>query len=256
MRRIVADAGVSPDDHVLEVGPGLGSLTLALLDAGPAVTAVEVDPVLAARLPKTVAEHAVDEAQRLTVLNRDILALRPAELAVEPTAVVANLPYNIAVPAIVHLLAEFPSIRTMLVMVQIEVAERLAAAPGGKDYGVPSVKARFFGDVRRFGAVPPTVFWPVPRVNSGLVRIQRYDTTPWPDDEVFRRRLFALIDAAFAQRRKTLRNALADWAGSGSESAAWLLAAGIDPARRGETLSVADFVRLLQCSGDSADASG
>ncbi|MEO8815612.1 MAG: 16S rRNA (adenine(1518)-N(6)/adenine(1519)-N(6))-dimethyltransferase RsmA [Mycobacterium sp.] len=262
VRRIVADAGVSQDDHVLEVGPGLGSLTLALLEAGPAVTAVEVDPVLAARLPKTVAEHAVNEAQRLTVLNRDILALRLAELAVEPTAVVANLPYNIAVPAIVHLLAEFPSIRTMLVMVQIEVAERLAAAPGGKDYGVPSVKARFFGDVRRFGTVPPTVFWPVPRVNSGLVRIQRYDTTPWPDDEVFRRRLFALIDAAFAQRRKTLRNALADWAGSGSESAAWLLAADIDPARRGETLSVADFVRLLQCFNDSddsddpADASG
>ncbi|MGH3525367.1 MAG: 16S rRNA (adenine(1518)-N(6)/adenine(1519)-N(6))-dimethyltransferase RsmA [Mycobacterium sp.] len=252
VRRVVSAAGVNRADHVLEVGPGLGSLTLALLDRGSTVTAVEVDPALAARLPKTVAEHSHSEAQRLTVLNRDILSVRRAELVTEPTAVVANLPYNVAVPALLHLLAEFPSIRTVMVMVQAEVAERLAAEPGRKDYGVPSVKVRFFGRVRRFGAVPPTVFWPVPRVYSGLVRIDRYDTVPWPTDDVFRRHVFELIDTAFAQRRKTSRNAFAEWAGSGNESANRLLAASIDPARRGETLSIADFVRLLQRAGSSA----
>lgn len=254
VRRIVAAAGVSSDDHVLEVGPGLGSLTLALLDAGLDVTAVEVDPVLAARLPKTIAEHAGDGAARFALVQHDILTLRRTELENEPTAVVANLPYNVAVPAILHLLAEFPSIRTVMVMVQLEVAERLAAEPGGKDYGVPSAKARFYGAVRRCGTVPPSVFWPVPRVNSGLVRIDRYDTAPWPEDDGFRREVFHLIDIAFAQRRKTIRNALADWAGSGEESARRLQAAGIDPSRRGETLAIDDFVRLFQLSGDT-DAS-
>lgn len=248
VRRVVAGAGVGEDDHVLEVGPGLGSLTLALLDRGAAVTAVEVDPVLAGRLPKTVAEYAQSEADRLTVLNSDILSLRRDEVAGEPNAVVANLPYNIAVPALLHVLAEFPSIRTVLVMVQAEVAERLAAEPGGKEYGVPSVKVRFFGRVRRFGAVPPTVFWPAPRVNSGLVRVERYETAPWAGDDTFRREVFHLIDTAFAKRRKTVRNAFAEWAGSGGEAAQRLLAASIDPARRGETLSIDDFVRLLQRS--------
>jgi 16S rRNA (adenine1518-N6/adenine1519-N6)-dimethyltransferase len=248
VRRVVSAAGVTRGDHVLEVGPGLGSLTLALLDRGLEVTAVEVDAVLADRLATTVAEHSRGEGNRLTVLHRDILSLRRGELTGEPTAVVANLPYNVAVPALLHLLAGFPSLRTMLVMVQAEVAERLAAEPGGKAYGVPSVKVRFFGRVRRCGTVAPTVFWPAPRVNSGLVRIDRYDTAPWPDDETFRRQVFGLVDIAFAQRRKTARNALAEWAGSGSESANRLLAASIDPARRGETLSIADFVRLLQRS--------
>lgn len=246
MRRIVDGAGVTADDHVLEVGPGLGSLTLALLEHGPTVIAVEKDPVLAARLPRTVADHAPDAAGRLDVLGRDVLTLRRDEVATAPTAVVANLPYNVAVPALLHLLAEFDSIRTVMVMVQLEVAERLAAEPGGKDYGVPSAKARFFGTVRRCGTVPPSVFWPVPRVNSGLVRIDRYQAAPWPDDGDFRRRVFALIDIAFAQRRKTSRNAFADWAGSGAASADWLQAAGIDPMRRGETLAITDFVRLLQ----------
>ncbi|BBZ48221.1 ribosomal RNA small subunit methyltransferase A [Mycobacterium parmense] len=252
VRRVVSTAGVGRSDEVLEIGPGLGSLTLALLDRGAAVTAVEIDPVLAGRLPDTVAEHSHSEIQRLTVVNHDVLTLRRADLAVEPTALVANLPYNVAVPALLHLLAEFPSIQTVTVMVQAEVAERLAAEPGGKDYGVPSVKVRYFGRVRRCGMVSPTVFWPIPRVYSGLVRIDRYPTPPWPVDEAFRRQVFSLVDIAFAQRRKTCRNAFVGWAGSGNESANRLLAASIDPARRGETLSIDDFVRLLQRSSDGA----
>jgi 16S rRNA (adenine1518-N6/adenine1519-N6)-dimethyltransferase len=255
VRRIVSASSVNRHDHVLEVGPGMGSLTLALLDRGSTVTAIEVDPLLALRLPQTVAEHSHSEIHRLTVINQDILTLKRDELATEPTALVANLPYNIAVPALLHLLAEFPSIRTVMVMVQAEVAERLAAEPGGKDYGVPSVKVRFYGKVRRFGMVSPTVFWPIPRVYSGLVRIDRYETSPWPDDQEFRQQVFELVDIGFAQRRKTSRNAFLEWAGSGNESASRLLAASIDPARRGETLTVADFVRLLQRSGDTGGRS-
>lgn len=254
LRRIVSASGINKNDHVLEVGPGLGSLTLAILDRGATVTAVEIDSVLAGRLPKTVAEHSHSEIHRLTVLNRDILGLSRADLTEQPTAVVANLPYNIAVPALMHLLAEFPSIRTVMVMVQAEVAERLAAEPGGKEYGVPSVKARFFGNVRRYGSVSPTVFWPIPRVYSGLVRIDRHEAAPWPTDDAFRQQVFELIDTAFGQRRKTVRNAFLEWAGSGNESAEMLLAASIDPARRGETLTVADFVRLLQRSGRATPA--
>lgn len=250
VRRVVSSSGINRQDHVLEVGPGLGSLTLALLDRGATVSAVEIDPVLAGRLPQTIAEHSHSEIHRLTVLNKDVLSLRREDLNGDPTAVVANLPYSVAVPALLHLLAEFPCARTMTVMVQAEVAERLAAEPGGKDYGVPSVKVRFYGRVRRFGMVSPTVFWPIPRVYSGLVRIDRYEASPWPTDEAFRQRVFQLIDIAFAQRRKTSRNAFAEWAGSGNESANRLLAASIDPARRGETLSIEDFVRLLRRSGD------
>lgn len=256
VRRIVTASGIGKSDVVLEVGPGLGSLTLALLDRGATVVAVEIDPVLAARLPQTVAEHSNSEAQRLTVMHRDVLTLRREDVAAAPTAMVANLPYNVAVPALLHLLAEFPSIRTVTVMVQSEVAERLAAEPGGKEYGVPSVKVNFYGRVRRCGTVPPTVFWPIPRVYSGLVRIDRYETSPWPTEEGFRKQLFELVDTAFAQRRKTSRNAFVEWAGSGNESASRLLAASIDPARRGETLSIEDFVRLLQRSGDWDSGSG
>jgi 16S rRNA (adenine1518-N6/adenine1519-N6)-dimethyltransferase len=250
VRRIVSAAAVHRNDHVLEVGPGLGSLTLGLLDRGARVSAVEIDPMLARQLPITIAEHSHSEINRLTVLNRDILTLRRPDLADQPSSLVANLPYNVAVPALLHLLAEFPSIRTVMVMVQAEVAERLAAEPGGKEYGVPSVKARFFGNVRRYGMVSPTVFWPIPRVYSGLVRIDRHSAPPWPTDEAFRKQVFELIDIGFGQRRKTSRNAFAEWAGSGNESARRLLAASIDPSRRGETLSIADFVRLLQRSGE------
>lgn len=253
LRRIVSSSGINKNDHVLEVGPGMGSLTLALLDRGAPVTAIEVDPVLAARLPKTVAEHSHSEIHRLTVLNRDILTLEASDLDTPPTAVVANLPYNIAVPAILHLLAEFPSIRTVMVMVQAEVADRLAAEPSTKEYGVPSVKVRYYGNVRRYGSVSPTVFWPIPRVFSGLVRIDRHPTAPWPADPAFRQQVFDLIDTGFSQRRKTVRNVFADWAGSGNESAELLLSASIDPARRSETLTVADFVRLLQRSGRAVE---
>ena len=251
VRRIVSASSINKSDSVIEVGPGLGSLTLGLLDRGATVTAVEIDSVLAQRLPRTIAEHSHSEIHRLTVLNQDILTLRQSDLESQPSALVANLPYNIAVPALLHLLAEFPSIRTVMVMVQAEVAERLAAEPGSKEYGVPSVKARFYGRVRRYGMVSPTVFWPIPRVYSGLVRIDRYDTSPWPTDEGFRDRVFELIDIAFGQRRKTSRNAFLEWAGSGNESASRLLAASIDPARRGETLSVVAVAGRLQRSGDA-----
>src|SRR6204780_4830649 len=185
VRRVVSTSGVGKADHVLEVGPGLGSLTLALLDRGCTVSAVEIDPVLADRLPQTVSEHSHSEMQRLTVINRDVLSIGPGDLASEPTAVVANLPYNVAVPALLHLLAEFPSLRTVMVMVQAEVAEQLAAEPGGKEYGGPSVKVRFHGQVRRHGMVSPAVFWPIPRGWSCLVQIDRHTNPPWPTDAKF-----------------------------------------------------------------------
>ncbi|MDH6283419.1 16S rRNA (adenine(1518)-N(6)/adenine(1519)-N(6))-dimethyltransferase RsmA [Prescottella agglutinans] len=244
VRRIVASAGVGPQDTVLEVGPGLGSLTLALLDVVDKVVAVEIDPKLAARLPATVADRAPELADRLTVVGADAMRVMPDDVPGEPTALVANLPYNVAVPVLLHLFAEFPSLRTALVMVQLEVADRLAATPGNKVYGVPSVKANFFGAVKRAGHVGRAVFWPVPQVESGLVRIDRYTEEPWPMDAAHRRRVFAVIDAAFAQRRKTLRAALAGWAGSPVEAERRLVAAGIEPSTRGEKLDAAAFVRL------------
>ncbi|WP_433758913.1 16S rRNA (adenine(1518)-N(6)/adenine(1519)-N(6))-dimethyltransferase RsmA [Nocardia sp. CA-135398] len=244
VRRIVAAAGVGRGDTVLEVGPGLGSLTLALLDVVDSVVAVEIDPVLAEHLPVTVADRAPELAGQLTVVEADALRVRADKLPAAPTALVANLPYNVAVPVLLHLLAELPSITTSLVMVQAEVADRLAAEPGSRIYGVPSVKAGFFGTVRRAGAVGTQVFWPVPRVDSGLVRVERYAEPPWPMDEAHRRRVFAVVDAAFAQRRKTLRAALGNWAGSPAEAERRLVAAGIDPTARGETLDTAAFVRL------------
>ncbi|MBF6217062.1 16S rRNA (adenine(1518)-N(6)/adenine(1519)-N(6))-dimethyltransferase RsmA [Nocardia abscessus] len=244
VRRIVAAAGVGRGDVVLEVGPGLGSLTLALLDVVDSVVAVEIDPVLAGHLPATVADRAPELAQRLSVVQADALRVAAADLPAEPTALVANLPYNVAVPVLLHLLAELPGIAVALVMVQAEVADRLAAEPGNRTYGVPSVKAGFFGTVRRAGAVGTQVFWPVPRVESGLVRIDRFEQPPWPMDAGHRRRVFQVVDAAFAQRRKTLRAALAGWAGSPAEAERRLLAAGIAPTARGETLDTAAFVRL------------
>lgn len=242
VRRIVATAGVGPDDHVLEVGPGLGSLTLALLGAAGSVEAVEIDPVLAARLPETIAEYAPAQRDSFQVHLADALRITADELSGEPTALVANLPYNVAVPVLLHLMSEVPSLRTALVMVQAEVADRLAAGPGGRVYGVPSVKARYFGDVSRAGSVGRNVFWPEPKVESGLVRIDRTDA--YPRDTATREQVFAVIDAAFAQRRKTLRAALAGWAGSPAQAEVRLRAAGIDPSARGERLDVADFVAL------------
>jgi 16S rRNA (adenine1518-N6/adenine1519-N6)-dimethyltransferase len=242
VRRIVRAAEVTADDVVLEVGPGLGSLTLALLPVAAAVVAVEVDERLAELLPQTVAAHAPGFADRLTVVVADALGLRAADLpGPQPTALVANLPYNVAVPVLLHLLDELPSLRRVLVMVQAEVAERLAAPPGSRTYGVPSVKARWYGDVRRAGSVGRSVFWPVPNVDSGLVSLVRRDPPP---TTASRAEVFAVVDAAFAQRRKMLRAALAGWAGSAVTAEEVLHAAGVDPTARGEQIDVADYARI------------
>ena len=238
IRKIVRTAGLSADDVVCEVGPGLGSLTLGLLPACAAVTAVEIDERLAGQLPRTVAERLPRYADRLTVVTAD--ALRVTALPGPPvTALVANLPYNVAVPVLLHLLELLPTVRSALVLVQAEVADRLAAAPGSPAYGVPSVKAAWYADVRRAGNVPRPVFWPAPNVDSGLVALTR--RPPPPGD---RAETFAVVDAAFGMRRKGLRAALARWAGSPAAAEARLRAAGIDPATRGEQLSVTDFARL------------
>ncbi|MEY4457643.1 MAG: hypothetical protein RIS25_236 [Actinomycetota bacterium] len=238
VRKIVAASNLESGAAVLEVGPGLGSLTLGLLEAGHPVTAIEIDPRLAARLPKTATEHGVPAGQ-FTVINQD--ALTVTELPVLPTALVANLPYNISVPVIIHLLTQFPSIQRVLVMVQAEVGHRLAADPGSKVYGVPSVKASWWGDWSIAGTVSRQVFWPVPNVDSALVAMTGHET---PGDEAIRRRTFALVDAAFGQRRKTLRQALATLVGGTAESEALCVAAGIDPGARGESLVLSDYLAL------------
>ncbi|GAB2947154.1 16S rRNA (adenine(1518)-N(6)/adenine(1519)-N(6)) -dimethyltransferase RsmA [Nonomuraea fastidiosa] len=242
VRRIVRVADLSPDDVVIEVGPGLGSLTLALLPSAAHVVAVEIDPVLAAQLPITVAERA--DAGNLTVVNADAMKVTPGDLSGHrPTALVANLPYNVAVPVVLHLLEVLPSLRKGLVMVQSEVADRLAAGPGSKVYGVPSVKAAWYADVRRAGPVGRSVFWPVPNVDSGLVSLVRRDPPP---TTATREEVFEVVDAAFAQRRKTLRAALATWAGSAADAERTLRAAGVDPSARGEQLDVQAFARIAE----------
>jgi 16S rRNA (adenine1518-N6/adenine1519-N6)-dimethyltransferase len=242
VRRIVRAAEVSAGDVVVEVGPGIGSLTLGLLPVARSVIAVEIDPVLAGELPRTVARQAPSYAEKLTVVTAD--ALRIDELPPPtPTALVANLPYNVSVPVLLHLLEMLPSLRHGLVMVQAEVAERLAAPPGSKIYGVPSVKAAWYADVRRAGSVGRNVFWPAPNVDSGLVSLHR---RPSPSTSATRQQVFALVDAAFAQRRKTLRAALRGWAGSADDAERALTAAGIDPRTRGEALGVVEFARLAE----------
>ncbi|MBV9921382.1 MAG: 16S rRNA (adenine(1518)-N(6)/adenine(1519)-N(6))-dimethyltransferase RsmA [Pseudonocardia sp.] len=242
VRRIVRAAGVGPDDVVVEVGPGLGSLTLALLPEVRRVVAVEIDPALAAALPDTLAARAPAFASRCEVLTAD--ALRVDSLpGPPPTALVANLPYNVSVPVLLHLLALLPSLERGLVMVQSEVADRLAAHPGSKVYGVPSVKVAWYADVRRAGAVGRTVFWPAPNVDSGLVAWTRRDP---PSTSATREQVFAVVDAAFAQRRKALRGALRELAGSGEAAEDALRRAGIDPMARGESLTVADFARVAE----------
>lgn len=255
VRRIVAAADLPEDCYPVEVGPGLGSLTLGLLEHCGRAAAVEIDPRLAARLPRTVAERA--PGCELELIQKDALKVAREDFRTAPDALVANLPYNVSVPVLLHMLAELPTIRRVLVMVQSEVADRLAAQPGSKIYGVPSVKAAYYGTVRRAGAIGPHVFWPVPKVDSGLVRIDCFDrgdsssnssTAPWEISPAFRQRLFPLIDAAFAQRRKTLRAALSGIYGSGAEAEEALLKAGIDPRQRGEKLQIADFVRLAEAT--------
>jgi 16S rRNA (adenine1518-N6/adenine1519-N6)-dimethyltransferase len=240
VRRIVRTSALTDADVVVEVGPGLGSLTLALLDQVQRVVAIEIDPVLSAALPATVAARRPDLADRLEVVAADAMRV-DAVPGPPPTALVANLPYNVAVPVLLHLLERLPSLRRVLVMVQAEVADRLAAAPGSRAYGVPSVKAAWYGEVTRAGAVGRSVFWPVPNVDSGLVALVR---RPEPVSTAGRVAVFACVDAAFAQRRKTLRAALAGWAGSAQQAEQVLRSAGIDPSARGEQLSVHDFVAI------------
>jgi 16S rRNA (adenine1518-N6/adenine1519-N6)-dimethyltransferase len=240
VKRIVRLAGVGPEDSVVEVGPGLGSLTLALLPEAGHVTAVEVDPALAAALPGTVAGLAPAFADRLSLVHADALHVRRLPDP-QPTALVANLPYNVSVPVVLNFLEAFPTLERVLVMVQLEVAERLAAAPGSKAYGVPSAKAAWYADVRLAGTVPRSVFWPVPNVDSGLVSLRR---RPAPETAASREDVFACVDAAFAQRRKTLRAALAGWAGSAPRAEQCLVTAGVEPRTRGEQLGVEDFARI------------
>lgn len=246
VRMIVNAAELNIDDHVIEVGPGLGSLTLGLVSEVAKVTAVEIDQRLAMQLPTTVAEFAGDYAKRLELIQRDALKITSEDIDT-PTAIVANLPYNVAVPVLLHLLACFPTVRRVLVMVQLEVADRLAAHPGNKVYGVPSVKAGFYGDVRKAGTIGKKVFWPAPNIDSGLVRIDCFADaeTPWERTETLRREVFQLVDLAFAQRRKTLRAALR----AGMETAevdALLTACSINPTTRGEKLATSDFVALAK----------
>ena len=242
VRRIAALAALEPQDVVLEVGPGLGSLTLALLEAGVSrVVAVEIDQVLAAELPRTIASRAPRLAGRVAVVAADALRVAGRDLPAAPSVLVANLPYNVAVPVLLHLLATLPSLERGLVMVQAEVADRMCAGPGSRVYGTPSVKLAWFAAARPAGPVPRTVFWPVPNVDSRLVAFTRRDP---PETAAGRAEVFAVVDAAFRQRRKTLRAALSGWAGSASEAERLLRAAGIDPGARGESLSVGAFARL------------
>jgi 16S rRNA (adenine1518-N6/adenine1519-N6)-dimethyltransferase len=246
VRQIAAIAAPRDGDVVLEVGPGLGSLTLALLERVAEVDArliaVEIDPVLAAALPETIAARAPGAADRVDVVQADAMRVGPADVGA-PTVLAANLPYNVAVPVVLHLLAAFPTLDRGVVMVQAEVAERMCAPPGSRVYGVPSAKLAWYAAARLAGTVPRSVFWPVPNVDSKLVAFTRHEPpvldADWADT-------FRVIDAAFGQRRKTLRAALAGWAGSASEAERVLRDAGVDPGARGEALGIADFARIAQ----------
>ena len=242
--KIVRTAAVGPTDIALEIGPGLGSLTLALLESAASVVAVEIDPRLAGQLPITVANHC-EHPENLTVLNQDALTIQT--LPVDPTVLVANLPYNVSVPVLLHLLEKFESLRTGVVMVQAEVADRLTAKPGTKDYGIPSVKAAWWAEVKGAGSVSRSVFWPAPNVDSKLVSFTRRQT---PGDEELRRKVFTIIDAAFAQRRKMLRSALSSLYGSSSAAEEILKRAKIDPTLRGEALEIAGFCAIAAVAPD------
>jgi 16S rRNA (adenine1518-N6/adenine1519-N6)-dimethyltransferase len=280
VRRIVRAAALEPTDVVVEVGPGLGSLTLGLLPVSAHVYAIEIDSVLAGQLTETVAQRDPDHLGRLTVINRDALKIGEADLGPGgdpadrsgwersatpadadpdgsgprpdvpggPTALVANLPYNVAVPVVLHLLAVLPSLRCGLVMVQKEVADRLTAGPGSRTYGVPSVKLAWYATARPAGRVSPSVFWPVPNVDSGLVGFVRRS----PPEGADRRRTFEVIDNAFAQRRKTLRAALAGWAGGADAAADILVRAGVDPRARGEALTIEQFAAIAAARAEEA----
>ncbi len=242
VRRIVQLSGVGADDVVLEVGPGLGSLTLGLLETGASVAAIEIDELLAPRLARTVAERMPEASDRMRIVHSDALLVNELDDP-QPTAVVANLPYNVSVPVLLHLLERFEGWQRGLVMVQLEVADRLVARPGSKVYGVPSVKLAWYCEAQRVGTVPPKVFWPVPNVDSGLVQMVRREPV---ETTATREQVFRVIDAAFAQRRKMLRAALAGICGSSAAASEVLEAAGVDPQARGEVLEVGDFARVAE----------
>ena len=239
-RKIVRTAGVTSSDIALEIGPGLGSLTLAMMEEAASVVAVEIDPRLASQLPITVAAHS-ERAEKLTVINQDALQLK--KLPVDPTVLVANLPYNVSVPVFLHLLEILPTLRRGVVMVQAEVADRLAAKPNTKEYGIPSVKAAWWAEVTGAGSVSRLIFWPAPNVDSKLVAFKRRGT---PGDESLRREVFTIIDLAFAQRRKMLRAALSSRYGGSAAAEAHLISAGIDPTLRGESLDIHSFCKPAQ----------
>lgn len=243
VRRIIEVSRVTSDDIVVEIGPGLGSLTLGLLTQAKSVVAIEIDSRLATQLPKTVAQFDTELLNKLTVLNED--ALKISELPAPATKLIANLPYNISVPVILNFLEKFPTITEVLVMVQAEVGERLAADPGSKIYGVPSVKARFFGEVTQAGTISRQIFWPVPNVDSVLVRIVRHEKLP---DLTLKNHLFAVVDAAFSQRRKTLRSALSSFLGGSAEVDRVLAQAGINSGLRGEQLDLAAFMAISKAA--------
>ncbi|HJA04800.1 MAG TPA: 16S rRNA (adenine(1518)-N(6)/adenine(1519)-N(6))-dimethyltransferase RsmA [Candidatus Microbacterium stercoravium] len=239
VRKIVNVARVTPDDRVVEIGPGLGSLTLAVLAAGASVTAVEIDHRLAARLAQTAAEQGVPDGA-LTVIEHD--AMTVTDLPGDPDVLVANLPYNISVPVLLHFMETFPGLARGVVMVQAEVGERLAAVPGSKIYGAPSAKAAWYGSWRLAGTVSRQVFWPVPNVDSILVGFDRAETPMGTEED--RRETFRIIDLAFQQRRKMLRQALSRELGGSAQASELLEAAGVAPTARGESLDTAAFLRI------------
>jgi 16S rRNA (adenine1518-N6/adenine1519-N6)-dimethyltransferase len=239
-RKIVRTAGVTSSDVALEIGPGLGSLTLALLEEAKSVIAVEIDERLATRLPQTVAAHN-ESAATFSVIHQDALHLK--SLPEAPTVLVANLPYNVSVPVLLHILEIFPTLKSGVVMVQAEVADRLAAKPGTKEYGIPSVKAAWWADLHGAGSISRSIFWPVPGVDSKLVSFSRHQPL---GEEALRLKTFTLIDAAFAQRRKMLRSALSSIYGSSGAAEKVLIEAGIDPTLRGESLLVNDFYTIAR----------
>lgn len=237
-QKIVRLAGVIPSDHVVEIGPGLGSLTLAILQQTNSVTVIEIDQRLASRISQTVTEHGVT---KLNVMNIDALSV--TEIAGSPNKLVANLPYNVSVPVLLHFLESFPSIKSGIVMVQSEVAMRLAASPGSKNYGAPSAKAAWWSDVSLSDSVSRKVFWPIPNVDSSLVSFQRHEPL---GDESLRKATFKVIDLAFGKRRKMLRAALAELFTSSAAAESALRQIDIDPTLRGESLSVNDFLRIAK----------
>jgi len=237
-RKIVKSAGVGPEDVALEIGPGLGSLTLAMLESAKEVIAIEIDDRLAAELPETAKRHGFD-LDKLTIINQDAMGI--STLPLEPTVLVANLPYNVSVPVLLRFLELFPTLRSGVVMVQSEVADRLVAKPNSKTYGSPSVKATWWADLSSAGTVSRSIFWPVPNVDSSLVRFVRHESA---GDEALRKVVFKIIDAAFAQRRKMMRAALSDMCGSSAAASAIIEASGIDPTIRGEALELSDFIKI------------